>query len=564
MRAAVVVAVLLTSAPAAPQSNSGASQQGRPSPQSTAIQPTRAESGVLTFHVTTREVILDLIALDAHGGPVADLTGAELQVSYSSGDSPDRKHPYRPAPEIAPITSLHIVDPSSPWSLSGDTRAGFQITASCLERSTLHYQLAFRPGAEGWTSGYHPVTVTTTRHNIHLFYRRRYFVGETVAPPKPPVTGSDSIEKLLTKDACYYPDTPLSISLRARRLDTGRSDILRYQVAVDAASLSYLTLDSGTGAHEPVSIYRRVQIDYGVCTFNAAGRPIGFFRAPVDQVLTSADYARALAHGFPHILEFQASPSIALTRFVVRDRATGNLGATDVAPGGTAIHSTPAASPAADSGPGTGIVDDLGDAAAQDFLAQETAHDLEFFPVFRNGGYRPGPKGPVGSFGSVVPATHSFCGDVYELEGYSAHLPDFRELDPIGSLYAFALDVPNQYFSNTDGIPGVTPRTNLFGIDYHAVFWIRNAGDYRFRMVSDDGAILWIDDRRLIDLDGVHPARGDEGRIHLEPGLHTMHIPYYQGAVNAVALLMWVRPPRAKDWQIFDLRNFAPPSPATQ
>jgi hypothetical protein len=556
MRVAAFVAVcLLISAPALTQTNPGDSQGS----QSTAVEPAHADSGVLTFHVTTREVILDVIALGPRGGPVADLTGAELQVSYSAGDAPARKHLREPAagPEIATIASLRVIDPSATPSPESDTRSGFRITASCLERSTLHYQLAFRPGPDGWTSGFHQVSVATTRHNVRLFYRRRYFVGVTEAPPKPPVIAADSIEKLLTQDACYYPDTPLSISLRVRLIDTDSSDVLRYQVAVDAASLSYLTLDKDTGAQEPVSVNRRVQIDYGVCTFNAAGRPIGFFQAPVDQVLTSVDYARALAHGFPHILEFRTSPAIALTRFVVRDRATGNLGATDV------VFEGPAPSGASVTGR-TGSAPEQRDSSAQTLLAQETARNLDLFPVFRVDGYIAPPDGPIGSFGSVVPAANAFCGDVYELEQPSGHLPDFRELDPIGSLYASTLDVPSQVFTNTEGIPGVTPRTNLFGIDYHAVFWIRNGGDYQFRMVSDDGALLRIDDRLVIDLDGLHSAQGGSSSVHLEPGPHTMHIPYYQGAVNSVALVLWVLPPGEKDWQIFDLRNFGPPSSGGQ
>jgi len=514
----------------------------------------QADSGAFTFHVTTREVVVDLIALNEHG-PIPGLTSAELQVYYSADDQPRKHHHgHAPPPQIAPITSLRIVDPNAPISLAVETHAGFQITASCLERSTLHYQLAFRPGPDGWTAGFHEVSVSTTRPGVRLVYRHRYFVGETVARPKPPVTGSISIEKLLTKDACNYPDTPLSISLRARLIDTGRSDVLRYQVALDAESLSYLTLDADIGAHQPVGVDRRVQIDYGICTFNAAGRPIRFFQSSLDQTLTSVDYARALARGFPHIFELPAIPSLALTRIVVRDRATGNLGATDVPFGGTA-SGAPAAGPVASSFP------DPSNALAQDRLPRETAYDLELFPTFNRGLYVPPPLGPIGSFGSVVPAANSFCGDVYELEHPSSRLPEFRELDPIGSLYTYSLDVPSQVFTNTDGIPGVTPRTNLFGIDYHAVFWIHNAGDYQFRMVSDDGAILWLDDRRLIDLDGLHSALGGDGTIHLDLGLHTIHIPYYQGAVTSVALLLLIQPPGEKDWQVFDLRNFAPPSP---
>lgn len=552
--AAVLVAALyLKGARVQSQPETGASAQSA---------ATHAGSGVLTLHVTTREVILDVIALHSQGEPVADLAPGDLQVSYSAEPGSKQRHRRRLGAESASVTSLRAVDPNLPAASAADTRAGFQITASCLARSTPHYELAFRPGADGWTSGYHSISVTTTRSGIRLFYRHRYFVGVTEAPPNPPVAGADSIEKLLRQDACYYPNTPLSISLRARLVDTGRSDVLRYQVAVDAASLTYLTVGSGAGelapqepmSREPMSIDRRVQIDYGVCTFNAAGRPIGFFQAPVDQVLTSADYARALAHGFPHILEFQASASIALTRFVVRDRATGNLGATDVA------FSSPALNTATD--PPANHVSDPGDSAAISQLTRETTDDLELFAGLSTGVYVPPPSGPIGSFGSVVPAANSFCGDVYELEVPSSHLPDFRELDPIGSLYTSTLDVPSQVFTNTDGIPGVTPRTNLFGIDYHAVFWIRNSGYYGFRMVSDDGAAVWIDDRRLIDLDWLHSAYGREGWIRLEPGPHAMHIPYYQGAVTSVALVLWVKAPGGKNWQIFDLHDYAPPSDA--
>ena len=183
---------------------------------------------------------------------------------------------------------------------------------------------------------------------------------------------------------------------------------------------------------------------------------------------------------------------------------------------------------------------------------------------FSGGAYVPPPQGPIGSFGSIVPAPDSFCGDVFELDQPSDRLPDFRELDPIGSLYAPTLDVPSQLFTNTSGIPGVTPRTNLFGLDYHGVFWIKTSGDYQFRMVSDDGAFLYIDDTQLIDLDGLHSARGASGQTHLDPGRHTIHIPYYQGAVTSIALLLWVKSPGQNDWTLFDLRNFAPPPAASK
>jgi hypothetical protein len=249
--------------------------------------------------------------------------------------------------------------------------------------------------------------------------------------------------------------------------------------------------------------------------------------------------------GFPHILEFAASEHIAMTRVVVRDRATGNMGAADL------THPQP--DPAA--------------ALRSSSAAAQTASDLKKYQDQLDLGWAwaghkqpaawiPPVLGPIGSFGSIVPAANSFCGDVYELPNASRLLPDFRELDPIGSIYTASLDVPNQTFSNTSGIPGVTPRTNLFGIDYHGRFWVRTPGEYQFLMASDDGAILQVDDKRVVDLDGLHSVNAASGHIHLEPGAHTIHVPYYQGEVDSVTLELWIKPPGTTEWVLFDLNEY--------
>ncbi len=317
----------------APVPATAAEQQSTSPATAPDLQPSPSDTGLLTFHITTREVILDLIALDLHSRPVLDLAPAELQITDTTPPEPGRKHHHgQAAPaQIAPITSLRVVDPNAAPSSATDTQAGFQIAASCLERSTLHYQLAFHPGSSGMISGYHEVAVTTTRRDVRLFYRHRYFVGVTTPPARPLDARPSSIRRLLERAACYYPATPPSISLRARLIDNGRSDLLRYSVAVDAASLSFLTLATDSSGRQPMSLDRSLQIDYAACNFDAAGHPINFFTVPLEQKLSSADYARALVHGFPHLFEFPAPPSLALTRFIVRDRATGNLGATDVA-----------------------------------------------------------------------------------------------------------------------------------------------------------------------------------------------------------------------------------------
>jgi len=525
------------------------------------VQDLRQDSPLATLRVTTREVLVDLIVLDRHNQAVLDLKPDELQVSEAIEQEPEKKkkHKKRALDEIAPasiapITSLSVFDPNNPSAAQHELPTAFRILASCLERSSVHYLLAFHPGPSGWTSGNHHIAITTTRTNTKLVYRHQYYVGLVAGASDNPQVKRKEIDQVLQQSACYYPVTPLSISLQARLIDTGRTDVIRYLVTVDASSLSFLTMSSDSSGRSLAGTDRRIELDYGTCNFDESGKPASYYHAPLDQALNSADYARALDRGFPHILEFPASGHVAVSRIVLRDRATGNLGAADVT-----LQQTSPVSQAGDASPATAqAANDL--KIYEDLLNPDPDHNGNRQP---RAWIRPSP-GPIGSFGSIVPAPRSFCGDVYELPVASTRLPNFRELDPIGSVYAPSLDVPNQFFSNSSGIPGVTPRTNLFGIDYHASFWIHSPGEYRFRLAADDGAVLQIDDREIINLDGLHSVDSAAARVQLDAGLHTIHVPYYQGAVTSVALELWVKPPGATKWSIFDLNDFQPPAPASQ
>jgi hypothetical protein len=402
-----------------------------------------------------------------------------------------------------------------------------------------HYSLAYHPGPEAWTSGVHQVAVRSLRRGVHLYYRHSYYVGATAVQPDRKPLKPAAIDALLRNDACGHPSVPASVALRARSVDTGDPVLLRVSVSVDADSLAFVSLSDKE---------RRVQLDYAVCNFDSTGRPLNYFTASLDRVLSPVDYARALAHGFPHLLQFPRPEHLSMTRFVVRDRSTGNLGSVDVVLGAV---EPPAPSPAVQQL----LAADL-DAARRHKLLETMLHTHTPVPFFF--GSAP-PQGPIGSFGSVVPLSDSFCGDVFELRSMLDQLPNFSDLDPIGAVYTRSLDVPNQTFSGTNGIPGVTPRTVDFGIDYYASFWVTRPGTYHFLMVSDDGALLQIDGARVIDLDGLHMATIRAGAVTLEAGRHTIHVPYYQGAPSAVALELWVMPPGGQ-WQFFDLAHYQPPA----
>jgi hypothetical protein len=425
---------------------------------------------------------------------------------------------------------------------------GFRIAAneSCLQRQTIHYELAYHPGPKGLTSGYHQVLIRSTRHGIRLFYRHSYYIGATSPSDSAPQKSPSEIEHELQVDACSHPVAPLSLSLRAYRIATGSQDLVRYSVSIESGSLDFVSYPENR---------RQLELDYGACNFNAAGKPIGYMKSSTDQVLTPVEFAHAQAHGFDRLFDFAPPKDLAMTRFVVRDRVTGNLGLVDVA------FPLPQDSTHADPA----VMEELKQERMRYGLAMLKQADAEAIagangvkpPPFNY--YVVPPQGPLGSFGSVVPRPNAFCGDVYELHAGIQRLPDFRALDPIGSIYTDSLAVPNQVFEGTNGIPGVTDRTTWFGVDYHANFWVRDAGTYNFEMTSDDGAILQIDDQRVIDLDGLHSAVAKPGRIKLDAGRHTIHIPYYEGTPYAVALSLFVRGPGEEDWKIFDLRDFTDP-----
>jgi PA14 domain len=511
-----------------------------PSPSTGANNPPPPPPEIpYTLQITTREVLVDVIAVDSRNQPIVDLTAADLKAVEEI--SPSHELPVS-------ISSLRLIDPTAvdPGPLPG---GGFRIAAneSCLQRQTIHYELAYHPGPQGLTSGYHEVLILSSRRGVRLFYRHSYYIGATAPSDSTPQKSSSEIDHELQIDACSHPVAPLSISLRAYRISTGSEDHVRYGVSIESGSLDFVSYPENR---------RQLQLDYGACNFSAAGRPINYMNASTDQVLTPVEFARAQAHGFNRLFDFAPPKDLAMTRFVVRDRATGNLGLVDV------TFPLPEESPHADPA----VMEELRREILWNEQAQAKQEEAEAIagaagvkPPPPSHLYTVPPKGPLGSFGSVVPHSNAFCGDVYELQANILRLPDFRALDPIGSIYSYSLAVPNQIFEGTNGIAGVTDRTIWFGVDYHASFWIRKAGTYNFEMTSDDGAILQIDDQRVIDLDNLHSALTKPGHIALDAGRHTIHVPYYEGTPYAVALSLWVRNPGEEDWKIFDLRDFADP-----
>lgn len=71
---------------------------------------------------------------------------------------------------------------------------------------------------------------------------------------------------------------------------------------------------------------------------------------------------------------------------------------------------------------------------------------------------------------------------------------------------------------------------------------IDEAGTYLFRLVSDDGSELIIDDQQIIDHDGLHGASAKDGSVTLTQGVHKLRVNFFEATNGEQLTLQWQRP----------------------
>ncbi len=72
---------------------------------------------------------------------------------------------------------------------------------------------------------------------------------------------------------------------------------------------------------------------------------------------------------------------------------------------------------------------------------------------------------------------------------------------------------------------------------------VKDAGEYEFRLTSDDGSRMAIDGKRIIDHDGTHAATSKlSGAVKLVAGMHALLIEHFDHAGNKQLTLEWKTP----------------------
>ena len=119
-------------------------------------------------------------------------------------------------------------------------------------------------------------------------------------------------------------------------------------------------------------------------------------------------------------------------------------------------------------------------------------------------GVLPAQDKPEYTFGTTVATNSWLQGQVYDLKPGTDRLPRLDRMKPTGTIYTNMLNAWPQRFDQ--GFLGIMDRFEWFAIDYHGKFWIEQAGEYRFSLLSDDGARLAIDNQEFVNNDGIHAA----------------------------------------------------------
>ncbi|MCB9891216.1 MAG: hypothetical protein H6833_06195 [Planctomycetes bacterium] len=91
-------------------------------------------------------------------------------------------------------------------------------------------------------------------------------------------------------------------------------------------------------------------------------------------------------------------------------------------------------------------------------------------------------------------------------------------------------------------LPWVVGNVEDVAVQWTGYLRIREAGEYSFSLVSDDGSVLSLDGHLVVDNDGVHTRREASGKVRLETGLHSLRVGYFQGKGEKSLVVEWAGP----------------------
>lgn len=137
--------------------------------------------------------------------------------------------------------------------------------------------------------------------------------------------------------------------------------------------------------------------------------------------------------------------------------------------------------------------------------------------------------------------------EVYRLPEGTRSVTAMQARKPIKTVCLAQLDITPRNFR--EGFPGMENVIEWFGLDIRFTVNVAEPGVWDVMLLSDDGAILTIDDVEVINNDGIHAAVALEASVRMGKGPRNFRVRYFQGPREGVALMLAWKRPGAADYQ---------------
>ncbi|MNR12417.1 PA14 domain protein [compost metagenome] len=95
-----------------------------------------------------------------------------------------------------------------------------------------------------------------------------------------------------------------------------------------------------------------------------------------------------------------------------------------------------------------------------------------------------------------------------------------------------------QFLVNNIEVPKEA-KAPQFGLKYNGYIEVPETGIYTFNLTCDDGGMLYIADRLVIDNEGPHSPIEKSGQVALEKGLHPFRLDFVEGGGGYTLLLQY-------------------------
>ncbi len=127
--------------------------------------------------------------------------------------------------------------------------------------------------------------------------------------------------------------------------------------------------------------------------------------------------------------------------------------------------------------------------------------------------------------------------DVSYYEGSWQKVPDFSTLTP-----KFTRKAPRNRIDLE-----LATRKDEFGMVFNAKLNVARDGEYTFYLSSDDGSRVFVNNQKVVEHDGVHPASPEQkGKVTLTRGIHDLRVEYFEYKGGEELNLAWSGPDLAR------------------